>query len=56
MLWQQTVADWIQPEDLKQTTQKKSGLINSVFILAFPLDREIKPISYTACKLAATED
>ena len=39
-------------------TKKKKKKIRpaSVFILTFPLGREIKLISYTACKLAAIED
>ena len=37
-------------------TKKKKNRPASVFILTFPLEREIKLISYTACKLAAIED
>ena len=36
--------------------KKKKYRPASVFILTFPLEREIKLISYTACKLAAIED
>ena len=36
--------------------KKKKNRPASVFILTFPLEREIKLISYTACKLAAIED
>ena len=36
--------------------KKKKTRPASVFILSCPLEREIKLISYTACKLAAIED
>ena len=41
---------------LPATKKKKKIRPASVFILTFPLEREIKLISYTACKLAAIED
>ena len=40
---------------LPATKKKNLGLLQ-VFILTFPLEREIKLISCTACKLAAIED